>query len=219
MVVDFDSKQLVDTLGNTIKTGQDAKQDYFESEQSPDQQLVGIDNVIVEFNTLRIGVPALGTSSFVIDHPVLGDIDSSTLAIDGGYAGATSYFAVINNNDNYKEQFAHLSFINSSATTASVNTTTQVVSFGAATSVLTSNVIAKDSLRLFTGFTITGTFTGSITAQVTGNAEAGSPTYTSVSMVSGIGVSGNFSILGSSVGYKLLSTDGVLQYPLIIKYY
>jgi len=32
----------------------------------------------------------LGSSSFVIDHPVYGDIDSSVLHIDGGYGGGTS---------------------------------------------------------------------------------------------------------------------------------
>ena len=36
-----------------------------------------------------------GTSTFVIDHPVYGDIDSSILHIDGGYASTSVLYSSI----------------------------------------------------------------------------------------------------------------------------
>lgn len=217
MVVDFDNKQLADTLGTTIKSTTDAKQDFFESEQSPDQQLVGIDNVIVEFSTLKIRSNTLSPSVFQLDHPIYSRVDISTLKLTGTYLSTSDTF-IINNNDIFKEQLSNTTFINTGLTTASIDTTARTCTFGVSSSTLVSSTIAKDSNKLFSAFTITANFTGSIQALVSGNFEAGSPTYTTVTLVSGIPVSGTFSVLGSTIGYKLLSTTGVLQSQLLIKY-
>lgn len=64
-------------------------QGVIEQNISPDSS-DAVDN-IVNFEELIIEGTVTGTKytyaldSFIIDHPVLGDIDSSTLNIDGGY--------------------------------------------------------------------------------------------------------------------------------------
>ena len=34
-----------------------------------------------------------GSTSFIIDHPIYGELDSSTLSLDGGYTGGSSVIA------------------------------------------------------------------------------------------------------------------------------
>jgi len=58
------------------------------------QELLLVPNDVAEFTTLVTGTRrSYATDSFILDHPVYGELDSSTLKIDGGYSadGAIDY--------------------------------------------------------------------------------------------------------------------------------
>jgi len=54
----------------------------------PQLQLVSFEKVVVG-GSIKVYQPAPDDDSFVIDHPVLGEIDSAVLKIDGGYKTLT----------------------------------------------------------------------------------------------------------------------------------
>ncbi len=66
---------------------------------SPDDPIAGMQ--VVNNETLSIGgiltvnKKILGTDSFVIDHKVLGNINSSVLKLDGGYSSTTELYEVL----------------------------------------------------------------------------------------------------------------------------
>ncbi len=56
------------------------------SGDDPEQQLlIGGSEAIVLSGELSVNKLVIGTSTFVVDHPVYGNIDSSVLVIDGDY--------------------------------------------------------------------------------------------------------------------------------------
>ena len=81
-------------INKTAKTQDDILENAF-----PDEGL----NVFIlsPFETINltssytITALMLGTSAFVIDHPVYGDIDSNTLHLDGDYASTSVLYSSI----------------------------------------------------------------------------------------------------------------------------
>lgn len=83
------SRKLGTTLGNISQEQDEIKQNLSPNESDanafifiPEQARVG--------GYLTATAYYFPTDSFIIDHPVYGDIDSSTLKIDGGYAGSST---------------------------------------------------------------------------------------------------------------------------------
>lgn len=84
-MVNFDAVQLGKVLGGNITKTEGYRDDFIENEEFNDLLLGFLGRVIV---TGKLVVTAwyYAEDSFVLDHPVLGEIDSSVLKIDGGYA-------------------------------------------------------------------------------------------------------------------------------------
>lgn len=76
-------------IANSVNQSQEIKQDAIPAEIINSMLLAPIE-------TVNVGVSAVGnfkyygTSTFVLDHPVYGDLDSSTLHLDGTYSSTTS---------------------------------------------------------------------------------------------------------------------------------
>jgi len=73
---------------NSNKTEQ-LKEDVFASDVSAAMLLAPLDRFKI---TMTVVGNQLNYSStaFILDHPVYGELDSSTLALDGGYASSTT---------------------------------------------------------------------------------------------------------------------------------
>lgn len=88
-MVDFNVTDLGNILGSSMRSASDYKQDFVETEGVTDIQLSMLESVKVT-GSVYVYLNYLATSSFVIDHPVYGDVDSSTLSIDGDYASGST---------------------------------------------------------------------------------------------------------------------------------
>lgn len=86
---------------------------------------------VVVHGQVRFYKKVYPTTSFIIDHPVYGDIDSSTLALDGGYlAGSESVPHFIGNDgDRWVEHGQSLTYIDTDNTSATVDTSTYTITF------------------------------------------------------------------------------------------
>jgi len=94
MVNISDTRELGNLLGTSLKSANDYKADFVESEYNADITLASLATVRVT-GSWYIYKKLLGDESFVIDHPVYGELDSSILEIDGGYGDVDplpSYF-------------------------------------------------------------------------------------------------------------------------------
>lgn len=99
-MVNVNKSDFVNLLGSTIKNQEMAKQTFLESEDIEGLNIVGIERVKSNDYALKLqklvtgcdisGVNG-GLNPFVIDHPVLGEIDSPDLYIDGNYCSFTVY--------------------------------------------------------------------------------------------------------------------------------
>lgn len=68
------------------------------SPDDPNQSLlVGVNENIIVAGKLIVNQYTYPTDSFIIDHPVYGDIDSAVLNIDGGYASETPTELLVRN--------------------------------------------------------------------------------------------------------------------------
>ena len=78
-------------IGKTIATVTNYRQDFVENEDVTDINLVGIETEeSTEYKIVRqCNITGCDELPFVIDHPVHGDIDSSTYYIDGDYCSKT----------------------------------------------------------------------------------------------------------------------------------
>jgi len=65
---------------------QDAIKDNISPDDSETQEQIYLSELIRVGGTVTINRKDYAANTFVIDHPVYGDIDSATLLIDGGYA-------------------------------------------------------------------------------------------------------------------------------------
>jgi len=83
MALDGISK-LGTALGKLSSDQSEIKQNISPDETDAIDYIVNYEEVVVE-GTVIGTKRTYASDSFIIDHPVLGDIDSSTLKIDGGY--------------------------------------------------------------------------------------------------------------------------------------
>jgi len=79
--------QLGKVLGGTISDQTEIKQNISPYDTPPIDILKFSEELISE-GVLTVTKFTYASDSFIIDHPVLGIIDSPTLKIDGGYVGA-----------------------------------------------------------------------------------------------------------------------------------
>ena len=78
------TQQMGKLIGNTVKQQDSVKENIAPEEVLPQEQIYNNEFM----NHLESGVvnqATYPTDSFIIDHPIYGDIDSSVLRIDGGY--------------------------------------------------------------------------------------------------------------------------------------
>ena len=80
-----ETDKLGQTIGGLSQEQDDIKANISPDESIPQTQLFANEGVEISGNSTGVAI-FLAETSFVIDHPVYGDIDSATLAIDGGYA-------------------------------------------------------------------------------------------------------------------------------------
>jgi hypothetical protein len=100
LAYDYDTAALASLLGNNINQNNQSAQSWFETENATDQQLIGINNVLVgQADTSSYGYAVrsrtLGSSTvsgsvvypFYLDHPSLpyGDIDGASTYFDGDF--------------------------------------------------------------------------------------------------------------------------------------
>jgi hypothetical protein len=88
MASDFDLLDLGKYLGTALQSTNQYKDNFIETEEVTDITLAAIETINLT-GSWTIYKLNLGDNSFVLDHPVYGYLDSSTLALDGGYGDAT----------------------------------------------------------------------------------------------------------------------------------
>jgi hypothetical protein len=123
-LTDFNILKLGNALGNTSKTLSNTKQDYIESDDSGDLNIVALENIKVH-DCILISKNTLGTGSFVLDHPIYSDLDSSILSLDGDYTLANERLFVL---CNHWDHFTSSEYIDG-GTTATIDTTNKKVIF------------------------------------------------------------------------------------------
>lgn len=74
MEYDFNSKEVADILGGTLKNASNYKETFVETEEFANLQLVNISPINVT-GSAYLYARTLATSSFVLDHPVYGNLD------------------------------------------------------------------------------------------------------------------------------------------------
>lgn len=84
-----EGKLLARSIADISNEQQDIKQNM--SPDDSDAQLqVGFSSLLQATASVSVTAKYLAATSFVVDHPVYGYVDSATYAIDGGYSGTTS---------------------------------------------------------------------------------------------------------------------------------
>lgn len=87
MVLDA-ATQLGRKIGQIASEQDEIKQNISPDAAASDDQYVMTERLRL-FGTMTATALLYPTDSFIIDHPVYGEIDSSVLKIDGGYSGST----------------------------------------------------------------------------------------------------------------------------------
>lgn len=78
------TSKLGKAIGGMASEQDDIKQNISPDEAASDDQFVMFESLILN-GTVSLTKLLYPTDSFIIDHPVYGEIDSSVLQIDGGY--------------------------------------------------------------------------------------------------------------------------------------
>lgn len=91
MAVDYDGIALGNSLGTNIQTTDTINQQRFESENVTELYIVSMDSIRLTSTTI-ISSLVYPSDSFILDHPVYGELDSSILKLDGGYAVVTASY-------------------------------------------------------------------------------------------------------------------------------
>ncbi len=89
----LDSIELGRIIGTGLQNANQYKDDFVESEEVTDINLTTLESINLSGSYFVYKNP-MSTTSFVLDHPVYGELDSSTLLIDGGYAEGTATFPI-----------------------------------------------------------------------------------------------------------------------------
>jgi len=88
------TSQVAQVLGNLIKEQRSS------SEAIPDE--VSSEFLLAPFEQVKVTVEVTGTKntyandSFILDHPIQGELDSSTYKLDGGYDGSPTIIFTYN---------------------------------------------------------------------------------------------------------------------------
>lgn len=82
------SRDLGAVLGNMSKEQSDIKSNISPNEQNANAFIVSQEQVQLS-GTLTVTAYFYPEDSFILDHPVYGELDSSVLKLDGGYAETT----------------------------------------------------------------------------------------------------------------------------------
>jgi hypothetical protein len=69
------------------------------------------------------------STAFILDHPIQGNLDSASYALDGGYTGSAVTIIITNDNDVWYENLYANTYVDTTLTTATVNYTTGVITF------------------------------------------------------------------------------------------
>lgn len=76
-------------IANSINQSQEIKQDAIPAEIINSMLLAPVERTKVTLTVVG-NYKHYPTTSFILDHPVYGELDSSTLQLDGGYSSTTS---------------------------------------------------------------------------------------------------------------------------------
>lgn len=100
-MVDYNTRDLANILGGSIKKTNEISQDFIPTEEVTDYNIVALQNVSVtgthkETKKYVIDCDVSGVNGgldpFVLNHPVNGNLDSSSFYIDGSYCSSTVVF-------------------------------------------------------------------------------------------------------------------------------
>lgn len=87
MVLDS-TKEFAGIISNLINEQQVIKNNLSSDEESAQLIIKNRSSIIVS-GTVIVTQKVYDSTSFILDHPVLGELDSSTLQLDGGYSSST----------------------------------------------------------------------------------------------------------------------------------
>ena len=79
--------QLADVIGGQSQSI-DSLKENISAEVTGAQEQIVVGASIAHTGTLTVNMLTIATDSFVLDHPVYGEVDSPVLHIDGGYTGS-----------------------------------------------------------------------------------------------------------------------------------
>ena len=90
------AKELGRIIGDLSRQQQKLQENVYPDDPDAELQLIQTEQLSVTQAGSVFGLE-LDSTSFVLDHPVLGELDSATLELDGGYAqtGGTPTFPAV----------------------------------------------------------------------------------------------------------------------------
>ncbi|HEY9702641.1 MAG TPA: hypothetical protein V6C58_09355 [Allocoleopsis sp.] len=124
MTINIESLELGKILGSSINNVFNYNDGFVETEETTNLDLYMSNNVDVHACIL-VSKSTLSSTSFVLDHPVYSDLDSSVLLLNGIYASANDRYYV------YCQEWDHFTdsrYIDG-GTTATIDTTNKRVIF------------------------------------------------------------------------------------------
>lgn len=74
-------------LGRSLQSQNRIQQNMSADESDAQLNIYNTEDFVIE-GTLTVSSLSIATDSFVLDHPVYGELDSPTLQLDGGYSGS-----------------------------------------------------------------------------------------------------------------------------------
>lgn len=119
-------------IGTNINDTNSYKQDFIETEDVADINLVGIETVELTntyYTVKKKFITGCANLPFVIDHVVHGDIDSAIYYLDGDYCSTTTFQSTINYTTTFSESLTDSTYIDNTNTTAEVSITSTKVTF------------------------------------------------------------------------------------------
>ena len=156
---------MVDVVTSLVKNAESVNRNFLERlDSTPTRRLIS-ERIKILPETITIKELTGSSNSFMLDHPIQGELDSSTLLLDGGYV-STSNTRVLNRNNNFRERFVHTNFIDTGASTADLST--NGVCFFDSGEVLVSEVVALTGNNISSAsVSMSGLATENLTASVT----------------------------------------------------
>jgi hypothetical protein len=89
MVINYDTIALGNTLGTNLQTTGNMNQTVFDSENISALNIIGLGSIQLT-SSIFFWRRDYATSSFIVDHPVYCNVNSSTLSLDSGYVSGTT---------------------------------------------------------------------------------------------------------------------------------